>query len=68
MNILETAQDLVDKGLKVSVGKRLSRTNNCGKIAFHQLCEIKQKLISYLTLYKMRNFLCLTNLHKDMSR
>lgn len=37
VDVLETAQNLVDKRLEVGVGKRLARTNDCGEIALHQL-------------------------------
>jgi hypothetical protein len=37
VNVLETTEDLIDERLKVSVSKRLTRTNDGREIAFHQL-------------------------------
>jgi hypothetical protein len=38
VDILETAEDLVDEGLEVSIGQWLPRSDDGRKIAFHQLC------------------------------
>lgn len=37
VDILETAQDLVDEGLEVGVGERLARPNDGGQVALHEL-------------------------------
>lgn len=38
MDILQSAKNLVDEGLEMGIGQRLSRTNDGGQIAFHQFC------------------------------
>lgn len=37
VNILETAQNLVDEGLEMGIGERLTRPNDGGQVAFHEL-------------------------------
>jgi hypothetical protein len=37
VDVLETAEDLVDEGLEVGVGKGLSGSNNGSQITLHQL-------------------------------
>jgi hypothetical protein len=36
MDIFQSTEDLVDEGLKMSIGKRLARSDDSSKIAFHQ--------------------------------
>lgn len=38
MYVLESAEDLVDEGLKVCVGEGLAGADNGSEVAFHQLC------------------------------
>lgn len=38
VNVLETAEDLVDEGLEVGIGQGLAGSDNGGEIALHQLC------------------------------
>lgn len=40
VDVLETAEDLVDKGLEVGIGQRLTGADDGRQIAFHQLCKI----------------------------
>jgi hypothetical protein len=40
VDILEAAQDLVDEGLEVGIGKRLAGADNGSQIAFHELCRV----------------------------
>ena len=40
VDILETAQDLVDEGLEVGVGEGLAGSDNGSQIAFHELCQM----------------------------
>lgn len=45
VDIFETAENLVNKGLEVGVGQGLAGTNNGGKVAFHQLyCSVSKRL------------------------
>jgi hypothetical protein len=39
VDVFQAAQDLVDEGLEVGVGKRLAGSDDSGQIALHQLCE-----------------------------
>lgn len=39
VNVLETAEDLVDEGLEMGIGQGLAGTDNGSKIAFHELCN-----------------------------
>ena len=38
MDILQPAKNLVDEGLEMGIGQRLSGANNRGQITFHQFC------------------------------
>ena len=40
MNVLEAAQDLVDKRLEMCIGERLTRSNDSRQIALHELCAL----------------------------
>jgi hypothetical protein len=40
VNVLQTAQDLVDEGLEMGIRQRLTRADNSRQIALHQLCRI----------------------------
>lgn len=40
VDVLETAQDLVDEGLEVGVGQGLAGSDNGRQVALHQLCKI----------------------------
>lgn len=40
VDVFQTAQDLVDEGLEVSVGERLARPDDCSEVAFHELCSV----------------------------
>ena len=46
VDILETAKNLVDEGLEVSIGKRLTGSDNSRQIALHQLCRFSVSLCS----------------------
>ena len=39
MDVLEAAEDLIDKGLKVGVREGLAGPNNGCQITFHKLCQ-----------------------------
>lgn len=39
VDVLETAEDLVDEGLEMGIGQGLAGTDNGSKIAFHELCN-----------------------------
>ena len=39
VDVLEAAENLVDEGLEVSVGKWLAGPDDSSEIAFHQLCK-----------------------------
>jgi hypothetical protein len=39
VNVLQTAENLVDEGLKVGISKRLPRSNDGGQIALHELYD-----------------------------
>ena len=45
VDVLQAAQDLVDEGLEMSVGKGLTGTNDGGKIAFHQLYALLASIV-----------------------
>jgi hypothetical protein len=38
VNVFEAAEDLVDEGLEVGIGKRLARSDDSSQIALHELC------------------------------
>jgi hypothetical protein len=38
VDVLQTAQDLVDEGLEVGVGQRLAGPDDGCQVAFHELC------------------------------
>jgi hypothetical protein len=40
MDVFQAAQDLVDEGLEVGVGKRLARSNDGGQVTLHKLCGL----------------------------
>jgi hypothetical protein len=48
VDILETAEDLVNEGLEVGVGKRLAGTNNSSQITLHQLYVASAYSFSFL--------------------
>lgn len=39
VNIFKTAENLVNEGLEMGIGKRLAGTDNGSQIALHQLCR-----------------------------
>jgi hypothetical protein len=45
VDILQTAKDLIDKGLEVRIGQGLARSDDSGKIAFHEFWQT----ISYVS-------------------
>lgn len=40
VDVLKTAEDLVDEGLEVGIGQRLAGADDSSQITFHQLCTI----------------------------
>lgn len=62
VDVLEAAEDLVNEGLEVGVGKRLARTDNGGQITFHQLC------MSKLASVRLAGEVGVANLRRDMFR
>lgn len=53
VDVFETAKNLVDEGLEVSVSQRLARTDDGSKIAFHQLYSMLSALSSLSCLLVM---------------
>ena len=43
VDVFETTQDLINEGLEVSVGKRLTRPDDSSQVAFHELCHRSEK-------------------------
>lgn len=43
VNILQTAQDLINEGLEVRIGQGLARTDDSGQITFHQFCKVVRR-------------------------
>ena len=39
MDVLEAAEDLIDEGLEVGIGKWLARADDGSKITLHEFCE-----------------------------
>ena len=40
MDILQTAQNLIDEGLEMGVGKWLARADDGCQVALHELCTV----------------------------
>ena len=49
VDVFQAAEDLVDEGLKVSVGEGLARADDCSEIALHQLYTGETIVVSFLS-------------------
>lgn len=73
VDVLETAQNLVDEGLEMSVRQGLAGSNNGRQVALHQLCigwSVSNKHVLVFDKFKPVRWgeRLNTDLHKDKSR